>query len=282
MIKKFEITQANTGMVRFAAVLALFAFWQVLSLFCPVSATCVRAATVAPETAAEEEEEFERARSGPARVDIGDGLPVYGGLTPYLPGSVPGDALVTGAIGKPSTLIRVLGTDASSSEISDKLFVGLLKFDKNLNVVPEAAEYYQVLDDGLRLRFKLRRGIIWSDGNELDLDDVEYTYRMMIDPNTPTAYSGDYKQVKEFRRLPEVDGWTFEVVYEKPFPRALMSWMTDILPRRALAGEDLRKTPQLRNPVTSGPFRLKSWENGVRVTLAANPDYFEGRPNLDG
>ena len=272
MTHKFEKYRANARIELFGAVPALLAAWLVLLLFCPILVIDAVAAS----------DDFERARSGGTRMDESDGRPIYGVIEPYLPGSGFGDAMVTGTIGKPSTLIRVLGTDSSSSEISSKLFVGLLKFDKDLNVVPKAAEYYQVLDDGLRLRFKLRRGIKWSDGSEVDLDDVEYTYRMMIDPKTPTAYSGDYKQVREFRRLPEVDDWTFEVVYEKPFPRALMSWMTDILPRRALENEDLRKTSQLRNPVSSGPFRLKSWENGVRVTLTANPDYFEGRPNLDG
>ena len=193
-----------------------------------------------------------------------------------------GDIIVQGSIGKPSNLISMLSTDSSSREVSSRLFVSLLKFDKDLNVVPLAAEWYKVLDDGLRIRFKLRRGIMWSDGNELDLDDVEFTYRLFIDPETPTAYSGDYKQVKEFRRLPEIDDWTFEVLYEKPFPRSLMSWMTDILPRRALEGEDLRSTPQRRNPVSSGPFRLKSWESDARIVLITNPDYFEGRANLDG
>lgn len=210
------------------------------------------------------------------------GQPIYGELEPQISGSEQGDAVVIGMVGKPSNLINALTTDSASREVSSKLFVSLLKFDKNLNVVPEAAEYYQVLDDGLRLRFKLRRGIFWSDGRELNLDDVEFTYRFMIDPATPTAYSGDYKQVKEFRRLAEIDDWTFEVVYEKPFPRSLMSWMMDILPRHAWEGQDPRTTRQLRNPVSSGPFRLASWEGDARISLTANPDYFEGRPNLDG
>ncbi|MDR1241848.1 MAG: peptide-binding protein [Deltaproteobacteria bacterium] len=190
-----------------------------------------------------------------------------------------GDVIVMGMEVSPSTLISALSTDAASHAVGSKLFTSLLKFDRDLAIVPEAAESYEVLDDGLRLRFNLRRGIRWSDGNELDLDDVEFTYRFMISPDTPTAYSGDYKQVKEFRRLGD---WSFEVVYEKPFPRALMSWMMDILPRRALQGEDLRTSKQLRNPVGAGPFQLKSWDSPAMIMLKAAPDYFEGRANLDG
>ena len=36
-----------------------------------------------------------------------------------------------------------------------------------------------------------------------------------------------------------------------------------------------------RHPVGAGPFRLKSWDAGSRLTLEASDTYFEGRPYLD-
>ena len=195
------------------------------------------------------------------------------------PAGVYGDAKIEGSIGEPSNLIPPLSNDSASSQVTARLFIGLVRYNKNLQIEPYAAESYEILDDGLRLRFKMRKGLKWMDGQPLTADDVEFTYKLMTDPDTPTAYAGDYLRVKEFKKI---DALTIEVLYDKPYTRALISWMTSILPKHALEGEDLATTPQRRNPVASGPFRLKSWEPGSRVTLVANENYFKGRPFLDG
>ena len=194
-------------------------------------------------------------------------------------GAILGDGIVMGSIGEPGNLISGLSSDSASGEVTSRLYVGLLKYDENLEIVADAAESFEILDGGLRLRFILRQGLKWSDGHEMDADDVEFTYRLMIDPGTPTAYAGDYLRVKEFRKLGQ---YSFEVTYDKPFARSLITWMRDILPRRALQGENLRDTKYSRNPVASGPFLLKEWVAGTRLILTANRNYFEGRPYVDG
>jgi peptide/nickel transport system substrate-binding protein len=188
-----------------------------------------------------------------------------------------GDRLVTGTIGEPSNLIPMLATDSPSHEVGGLLYVSCLKYDKNLKLVPYAADY-EVLDGGKLLRFTLKPGIRWWDGKDLTAEDVEFTYKLMVDPKTPTAYAENYKHVKEFR----VTGThTFEVRYDDVLARSLSSWATEILPKHALQGENLLTTKYIREPLGAGPFKLASWEPGRQVTLVANPDYFEGRPHLD-
>jgi peptide/nickel transport system substrate-binding protein len=186
--------------------------------------------------------------------------------------------MIIGMVGEPSNLLPGLSSDSSSSEIQQHLYVAPLEYDKNLNVVPYAAESFAVLDGGLRLRFVLRPGIFWEDGTELTAKDVEFTYKLMIHPDTPTAYAGDYKEIASFALLGR---YGFEVTYAKPFPRSLSTWMRPILPRHALEGADLRATPLARKPLSCGPYRLEDWKSGSRITLAANPLYFRGRPPLD-
>lgn len=194
------------------------------------------------------------------------GPPAYGGR------------LVEATIGEPSNLIPPLASDSASHEVADLIYVGLLKYDKDINLVPLAAESYEVLEDGRLLRFTLKKGIRWSDGQPLTARDVEFTYRLMIDPKTPTAYAEDFLAVKEFRLTGE---YSFEVRYDKPFARALVTWTQGILPRHLLQGQDLLKTPLARQPVGAGPYMLKSWTAGDRLVLVANPDYFEGRAYID-
>ena len=193
-------------------------------------------------------------------------------------GPVHGDTMVLGMVGEPSVLIPGLSSDSASSEIESLLYVAPLEYDKDLNVVPSAAESFEVLDDGLRLRFFLRPGIYWQDGVELTADDVEFTYKLMIDPDTPTAYSSDYKAVQSFTRIGR---YGFEVTYEKPFPRSLNTWMRGILPKHALEGQDLRSTPLGRKPLSCGPYILQEWKAGSTLVLTANKDYFKGKPFID-
>ncbi len=189
-----------------------------------------------------------------------------------------GDSLVIGMVAEPSNLLPFIANDAPSHQVAGEFFISLLKYDKNIEITTYAAESYQVLDGGLRLRFVLKKGLLWQDGVELTVDDVEFTYRLMIDPNTPTPYGSDFKAVKEFKKI---DRYTFEVFYEKPFARSLLTWMQAIMPKHALEGQDLRNTPLSRRPLSSGPYLMESWKKGLLITLKSNPSYFEGRPYID-
>lgn len=191
---------------------------------------------------------------------------------------VRGDAMVIGMLGEPSNLVPYLSSDSASSEVAGQFFVAPLRYDKDLAVTPWAAEHFSILDEGRLLRFVLKKGILWQDGVELTADDVAFTYALMTDPKTPTAYAGDFNAIKAFRKTGR---YSFEVEYEKPFPRSLSTWMGAILPRHLLEGQDLRATPLARKPVSCGPYRMEGWEPGAKITLSANPDYFMGQPYLD-
>ncbi len=190
---------------------------------------------------------------------------------------VTGGCIRLGILSEPSNLISYLSTDATSHEIADLIFVAPLEYDKDLNIVTLAAKSYEVLNDGRLLRFVLRDDIYWQDGKQVTADDVEFTYKLMIDPKTPTAYAEDFLAIKKFEKTGQL---SFNVYYEKPFARALMTWMSPILPKHILEGEDITKTSFARNPIGAGAFKLKSWDSGSRLVLEASDTYFKGRPYL--
>jgi peptide/nickel transport system substrate-binding protein len=189
-----------------------------------------------------------------------------------------GDTLVEGTIGEPSNLIPILATDSASFDVAGFVYNGLVKYDKDLNLTGDLAESWDVSADGLSLTFHLRRGVKWHDGAEFTSRDVLYTYRVTIDPKTPTAYAENFKQVK---KVEAPDPYTFRAIYDKPFAPALESWGSAILPAHLLEGKDITKTPLSRQPVGTGPYRFGQWVAGQKVVLESNHDYFEGRPYID-
>lgn len=189
-----------------------------------------------------------------------------------------GDSLVEGTIGEASTLIPLLATDSSSHAVAGQIYNGLVKYDKNLNIVGDLAESFDISRDGLTITFHLRHGVRWHDGAPLTARDVLYTYQVTIDPKTPTAYAEDFKQVK---KISAPDSHTVRVTYDSPFAPALASWGMNILPAHLLEGKDITKSSLARNPVGTGPYRFKEWVSGQKIVLEANRDYFEGRPYID-
>jgi len=189
-----------------------------------------------------------------------------------------GDSLVEGTIGEASTLIPILASDAPSHAIAGLVYNGLVKYDKNLNIIGDLAESFDISSDGLTITFHLRRGVKWHDGAPFTSRDVLYTFRVTIDPKTPTAYAEDFKQVKS---ITVPDDYTVRVVYGEPFAPALASWGMNILPAHLLEGKDITKSPLARKPVGTGPYRFKEWISGQKIVLEASSDYFEGRPYID-
>jgi peptide/nickel transport system substrate-binding protein len=194
-----------------------------------------------------------------------------------------GDTLVEASIGDISGLIPNITGDSASQEIGGLIYSTLVRTNKDLEVEGELAERWEISGDELTITFHLRKGVKWHDGEEVTAEDVDFTYRYMIDPKTPTAYAESFRQV---RRAEVVDRYTYRVTYDKPYAPGLLSWGIWILPRHILepawkAGVDLRTTEQNRRPVGSGAYRFVEWKTGEKVVLESNHDYFEGRPYIN-
>ncbi len=190
-----------------------------------------------------------------------------------------GDALISGSISDATNLIPMLSSDATSHQIAGLIYNGLVKYDKDLNLVGDLAESWTIEDGGKLITFHLRKGVKWEDGFPFTSEDVLFGFNTITDPKTPTAYAGDFMEVE---KAEAPDPYTFKVRYKEPFAPALSSWGNIvILPKHLLQGKDITKSPLARRPVGLGPFRLKEWKTQQQIVLEANPGYFEGRPFLD-
>lgn len=189
-----------------------------------------------------------------------------------------GDMIIRGSIGDASVLLPVLASDSASSDINSLIYNGLVKYDKDINLVGELAERWEISPDNLKIRFYLKKNVTWQDGAPFTSKDVEYTYKVYVDPKTPTAYATDFLRVKNFQ---VIDEHTIEINYDKPYAPALGSWGQSILPSHLLEGKDITESPLKRNPVGTGPYKFKEWKTGEKILLESYHKYFEGRPYID-
>ena len=188
-----------------------------------------------------------------------------------------GDALSTGEIAEPINLIPALASDSASHNVTQYIYNGLVKYDKDLNLVGDLAERWEISDDKKGFTFYLKKGVKWHDGVEFTADDVKFTYEFMISDDTPTAYDGDFRAVES---VEVVDKYTVKVTYKEALSPALASWGIWMMPRHALKDKP-SKSPLQRKPIGTGPYMLESWKPGQSITLTAFHDYFEGRPKIE-
>jgi len=186
-----------------------------------------------------------------------------------------GDAIVVGSLGDARTLIPILASDSLSAEICHFLFNGLVKYDKNLELVPDLASSWDILDGGLKIIFHLKKGVRWHDGKEFSAEDVAFTFLKLQDPNVKTPYASDFLKVKSFKAI---DRYTIEVLYDEPFSPGLASWSMGIMPKHILEGQDLNLNDFSKHPIGTGPYKFKKWKRQEVIELVANEDYFEHAP----
>lgn len=189
-----------------------------------------------------------------------------------------GDMIIRGSIGDASVLLPILASDSGSFDITALIYNGLVRYDRDLRLIGELADRWEISDDKLTIRFFLRKDVKWQDGHPFTAEDVEYTYKAYVDPKTPTAYATDFLKVKEFRVL---DPYTVEVTYNEVYAPALGSWGQGMLPSHLLEGKEITDSPLKREPVGTGPYRFREWKTQERIVLDSYHDYFEHRPYID-
>jgi len=190
-----------------------------------------------------------------------------------------GDAIVFGSIGDASNLIPFLASDSASHQIGNLVYNGIVKYDKDLNIVGDLADSWVISEDGLSITFHLRKNLRFHDGAPCTVDDVLFTFHTILDPKVPSAYKEDYLRVKEVQKI---DKTTFKAIYNEVYAPALSSWgALSVLPCHLLKGVDVTQSPLTRSPVGTGPYRFKEWKTQQKITLVSFQEYFEGRPYID-
>lgn len=180
--------------------------------------------------------------------------------------------------GYPARLNPLLATDSTSSAIAGWIFDGLLKYDKNGNIVPAMAESFHFESD-TQLVITLQKGLVWQDGAPVTAEDVVFTWQTAVSPKIFTPYSSSFRTVKNVEAL---DPLTVKITYTKPYFKALETWMMPLIPKHLLEKEeDLMTSPFNQQPVGTGKYTLEQLEVSKDIVLEANPTFHEGKPKID-
>lgn len=140
----------------------------------------------------------------------------------------------------------------------------------DFSVEPEIAESWQLAPDGGSLTLKIRQGVRFHNGAELNAADVAYSIEQARQPKASRT-SGVLSAVSQ---VDVPDPSTVRLMLSRP-DRLLPQALSDVL----VAPKDFT---DFNHPVGTGPFTFDDWQHGRQIQLGRNPEYWrEGMPHVD-
>ncbi|NGX84911.1 ABC transporter substrate-binding protein [Aequorivita sp. KMM 9714] len=173
----------------------------------------------------------------------------------------------------------------------NQLYNGLVQLDDSLNIKPDIAKRWTIDDSTNTYTFHLRTDVYFHQNRafaqeetqntkrytrKVVAEDFVYSFDRLLDESVASSGSWVMNNVESYKA--ENDS-TLIISLKKPFPAflGLLSMRyCSVVPREAVEyyGNEFR-----RNPVGTGPFQFKMWEENVKLVFTKNPLYFERDEN---
>jgi len=221
---------------------------------------------------------------------------------------VPGGRIVAADTSDIKTLNPVLSSDVPSSNAWGLMYLPLTRSNAdNAQIEPYLAEKFDLSADGLKLTYRLRDGLVWSDGVAFNGEDYQYTAEAVM-RSKRTVRKGTFENVvgaKDYQdgKTDSISGITvsdagktIEVRFTQPFCPAVAqlggAGAGGMIPKHSFlkfwdnkstdTSKNIDDNPLNMNPPASiGPFVFKEYVPGDRITFTRNEKYFAGAPLID-
>ena len=192
----------------------------------------------------------------------------------------------------PSILNPYLSSGTKDVESSSLVIEPLVRFDENGEMVPWLAAEIPTVENGgisedlTSITWKLKPGVLWSDGTPLTAEDVVFTWEYCTDPEGGCAQAQYFDNVTN---VEAIDEETVKITFNvpKPFPyTAFVGSESPIIQKAQFEECSGAAAPTCTDanfgPIGTGPFVVDEFRPNDVVTLSANPNFREeGKPAFE-
>lgn len=195
----------------------------------------------------------------------------------------------------PTHLSTHIANGGKDNLAATPVFDPLLSYLPDGTLIPVLAAEVPSVENGLlapdrsAVTYRLRPGIVWSDGTPLTARDVVFTWRWVTDPANNATSSEIYAPIVAAEA---VDDLTVRLSFAGPNPGWSVpfagSWWGSVYPEHVLGTGPAAHAAFAQGPIGTGPFVVESFAANDQVVYAANPNYRDpakpafARVNLKG
>jgi peptide/nickel transport system substrate-binding protein len=186
----------------------------------------------------------------------------------------------------PTTLNPHLSPGTKDREAASLILEPLAAYNEAEELLPIlAAEIPTTQNGGISadnttVTWKLKEGVLWSDGKPFTAADVAFTYQFITKPEVGSTSSEFYIDVKS---VEAIDDLTVKVTFVRPTPNPMDAFVGGsgmILPQHLFKdslGAQARSAPGNTAPVGTNAFQIKTFKPGDTIVYEPNPN-FRGEP----
>lgn len=208
------------------------------------------------------------------------GTPLTTFVTPPSAGT-PSASTAAGQAVKGGTLKLALSTDPdaldpaktiqlAADSVNDSLYDRLIFIDRDRLPYPWVSEKWEIASDGKQITFSVRTGMKFHDGTDLDGKSVKFSFDRILDPATASPAKA---QMGTLQSVDLVDDthvrFNFSAPYAPFFTNISLGYGGIVSPTGVQKFADKFG----KNPVGSGPFKLKEWTAGQQILLERYDGY---------
>nr|WP_321496144.1 ABC transporter substrate-binding protein [uncultured Methanolobus sp.] len=150
------------------------------------------------------------------------------------------------------------------------LYETLFSYDENMVLQPELATGYEQVSD-TEWTITLRDGVKFHDGTTMDADAVIYSLNRVL--NSDNSRKSEYEFIDA---ITSDSANTITITTKYPYAPTIASLTDPIMSIISPEADDLQNTP-----VGTGPFKFKSYEREVSISLEKFDDYWNGASDID-
>ena len=182
-----------------------------------------------------------------------------------------------------SILNPYLSAGSKDVYTSSLILEGLAGFDEKGAIFPRLAEDIPTLANGgvsadlTTITWKLKPGLLWSDGTPVTSADAKFTYEYCIHPEGGCAELPKFDGIKS---VETPDDLTIAITFNGPKPNPYNAFVGALVPilqqaqfANCLGAAAPTCTEQNFNPIGTGPYRVTSFKTNDTIELEANPNY---------
>src|SRR5215471_9749108 len=160
--------------------------------------------------------------------------------------------------------------------------LGLLDLDLQSEPVPGIAAEWDITPDLLTYTFKLRKGVLFHNGREVDAEAVKWNFERIQDPKI--GHPLPRSTLSNLKETQVVDKYTVRCMLQEPSA----AFLADVMyyPCNLIAPDSAEQADI--HPIGCGPFKLVKWERNSLTELIRFENYYEtdaegnSLPYLDG